>query len=59
MEENKLKNFTAYIEKDLESGMYVGVIPSVCGAHTMAETIDELQKKLTEVLELCLEEMEN
>jgi predicted RNase H-like HicB family nuclease len=51
-------NFTAYIEKDTESGMYVGTVPTLPGAHTFAETIDDLRSKLVEVIELCLEEME-
>jgi len=27
-------NFTTYIEKDPESGMYVGTVPTLPGAHT-------------------------
>ena len=53
-----IQNFTAYIEKDLESGMYVGTVPNLPGAHTFAESIDDLQNKLVEVITLCLEEME-
>ena len=53
------KSFTAVIQKDKESGLYVGIIPSVTGAHSMAETLDELQIKLQEVLELCLGEMDD
>ena len=49
---------TAYIEKDVETGLYVAIVPGIPGAHTQAETLDELQENLTEVLELCLEEME-
>lgn len=52
-------NFAAYIEKDRESGMYVGMVPTLPGAHTFAETIDELQTKLAEVIGLCLEEMDS
>lgn len=52
------RNFTAYIEKDNESGMYTGVVPGIAGAHTCAETIDELQVKLKEVISLCLESMD-
>jgi predicted RNase H-like HicB family nuclease len=52
-------NFTAYIEADPESGMYVGTVPNLPGAHTFAETIDDLRKKLTEVIALCLEEMDS
>jgi predicted RNase H-like HicB family nuclease len=50
------KVFTAFIEYDEESKLYVGIIPNVIGAHTQAETLDELQRNLQEVLELCLEE---
>lgn len=48
----------AYVEKDVESGMYVGIVPGIPGAHTQAENLDELQKNLKEVVELCLEEMD-
>lgn len=34
----------------------IGMVPNVPGAHTQAETLDELQRNLQEVLELCLEE---
>jgi len=46
-----------YIERDTETGLYVGIVPGIPGAHTQAETLDELQKNLKEVVELCLEEM--
>ena len=49
----------AYIEKDPETGLYVAVVPGIPGAHTQAETLDELQKNLIEVVELCLEEMDS
>lgn len=51
-----MKTFTAYVEWDPESKLYVGIIPGITGAHTQAATLDELQKNLKEVLELCLEE---
>ncbi|TKJ36359.1 MAG: hypothetical protein CEE38_11100 [Planctomycetes bacterium B3_Pla] len=49
---------TGYIEKDAETGLYVAIVPGIPGAHTQAETLDELQKNLKEVVELCLEEMD-
>lgn len=49
----------AYIEKDPETGFYVAVVPGIPGAHTQAETLDELQNNLKEVVELCLEEMDS
>jgi predicted RNase H-like HicB family nuclease len=50
------KTFTAFVEYDDETKLYVGIIPNVQGAHTQAETLDALQHNLQEVLELCLEE---
>ena len=52
------RRYTAYIEWDAESGMYIGVVPGIIGARTCAETIDELQDRLKEVISLCLEEMD-
>jgi predicted RNase H-like HicB family nuclease len=51
--------YTAYIEKDTESGMYIGTVPGLPGAHTCADTIDELREKLEEVITLCIEEMDS
>ena len=48
--------FTAYIEFDPETNLYVGSVPGIPGAHTQAENLTELQENLKEVLELCLEE---
>jgi len=53
-----MRQFKAYIEFDPESGFYMGIVPGISGAHTQAETLDELQNNLKEVLELCLEEYE-
>ena len=49
---------TGYIEKDPGTGLYVAIVPGIPGAHTQAKTLDELQKNLKEVVELCLEEMD-
>jgi predicted RNase H-like HicB family nuclease len=50
-----MKTFTAYVEFDEETKQYVGVVPGMTGAHSQGKTLDELQKNLKEVLELCLE----
>jgi len=49
---------TGYIEKDAETGLYTAIVPGIPGAHTQAETLDELRDNLKEVVELCLEEMD-
>jgi len=47
----------SYIEKDTETGLFIGIAPSVPGAYTQAATIEEVQKNLVEVIELCLQEL--
>ena len=51
------RSFTAYIERDPETGLLVGFVPGLPGAHTQAESLDELRANLAEVIELCLEEI--
>jgi predicted RNase H-like HicB family nuclease len=48
--------FTAYVEYDAETKLYVGTVPSLPGAHSQGATLDELQRNLSEVIALCLEE---
>ncbi|HMU15742.1 MAG: type II toxin-antitoxin system HicB family antitoxin [Bacteroidetes bacterium] len=48
---------TAHIERDPETGLYIGMVPSIPGAHSQAKSLDELQVNLKEVVELCFEEM--
>jgi len=52
----EMRAYTAYVEFDPETELYIGVVPGIPGAHTQAASLDELQKNLKEVLELCLEE---
>ena len=51
------RTFTAYVEYDPETKLYVGTVPSLHGAHSQGATLDELQQNLQEVVALCLEEM--
>ena len=48
-----MKTFTAYVEWDPDTSLYVGIVPGIPGAHSQAATLDELQKNMKEVLELC------
>lgn len=45
------KKFFAYIEYDKESKVYVGYIPSVNGAHTQADTLEELNIKFRLIID--------
>jgi predicted RNase H-like HicB family nuclease len=48
--------FTAYIEFDPDTKLYVGTIPGLPGAHSQGATLDELRVNLEEVVELILED---
>lgn len=51
--------FVAQVQRDNETGMYVGIIPNLPGAHTQAASLDQLNINLKEVITLCLEEMDD
>jgi predicted RNase H-like HicB family nuclease len=51
-----VRTFSAYVEWDPETRLYVGIVPGIPGAHTQAASLDELRDNLKEVMELCLEE---
>jgi predicted RNase H-like HicB family nuclease len=50
-----MKTYTAVVEKDPETDLYVGWIPGFRGAHSQGETLDELNDNLREVVEMLLE----
>ena len=51
-----IQPYTAIIEQDTATGYYVAYIPDLPGAHTQAETLEELKTNLQEVVALVLEE---
>jgi predicted RNase H-like HicB family nuclease len=51
-----MKTFTAVVEKDSATSLYVGYVPGFPGAHSQGKTLDELQINLREVLEMLLED---
>jgi len=53
-----MRTFTAVIERDPETGLLVGYVPGFPGAHSQAETLDELNRNLREVIEMLLEDGE-
>lgn len=53
-----MRNFTAIVEKCPDTGSYVGYVPGFPGAHSQAETLDELQRNLRVVIEMLLEDDE-
>ena len=53
-----MKTYTAIVERDPDTGWYVGYVPGFPGAHSQAETLDELNRNLKEVIALLLEDGE-
>jgi predicted RNase H-like HicB family nuclease len=53
-----VRTYTAVIERDPETGLFVGYIPGFRGAHSQAETLDELNQNLAEVVTMLLEDGE-
>ena len=53
-----MRTYTAVVERDPETGLYVGHIPGRPGADSQGDTLDELQANLREVVALLLEEGE-
>ncbi len=53
-----MKTYIAVVEKCPDTGLYVGYVPGFAGAHSQAETLDELQRNLREVIMMLLEDGE-
>jgi predicted RNase H-like HicB family nuclease len=49
-----MRTFTVIVERDPETGLFVGSVPGWPGAHTQAETPDELERNLREVISMLL-----
>ena len=52
-----MKTFTAYVEWDPETKLYVGIVPGLTGTHPQGATLDELNANMKEVMELSSQNM--
>jgi predicted RNase H-like HicB family nuclease len=50
-----MRTFTAVIERDQDTGMFVGSVPGWPGAHSQGAAMEELEAKLREVVAMLLE----
>ena len=57
-EDLMVKDYNVIIERDVE-GFYVASVPSLRGCHTQAKSLDELMTRMTEAIELCLEDLDD
>lgn len=53
-----MKTYTYIVEKCPDTNFYIGYVPGFQGAHSQAETLDELQQNMQEVIEMLLEDGE-
>ena len=53
-----MKTYTAVVERDHETGLFVGYVPGFPGAHSQGETLEELRENLVEVVSMLLEDDE-
>jgi predicted RNase H-like HicB family nuclease len=53
-----MRRFTAVIERCPETGLYVGYVPGLPGAHSQGQSIDELNANLAEVIEMLFQDGE-
>lgn len=51
-----MKTFTAIVERDSDTNLYIGYVPGFPGAHSQGETLDELDENLQEVVGMLLED---
>jgi predicted RNase H-like HicB family nuclease len=51
-----MHSYTAVIERDKDTGLYVGFVPGFHGAHSQGATLDELRQNLREVIAMLLED---
>ena len=53
-----MRYFSAVIERDPDTGFFVGFVPGFPGAHSQGATLDELNANLREVIAMLLEDGE-
>jgi predicted RNase H-like HicB family nuclease len=53
-----MRSYTAIIERDPDTGLFVGFVPGFPGAHSQGATLDELACNLKEVIGMLLEDGE-
>jgi predicted RNase H-like HicB family nuclease len=51
-----MRTFTAVIERDTDTGLFVGHVPGWAGAHSQGATLDEVRANLEEVIAMLLED---
>lgn len=53
-----MRTYTAIVEQDRDTGLFVGYVPGFRGAHSQGESLDELRQNLQEAVEMLLEDQD-
>ena len=53
-----MRTYTVVVERDADTGLFVGSVPGFPGAHSQVETLDELDANMREVVAMLLEDGE-
>ena len=53
-----MRTFTAVVERCPDTGFFIGYVPGLSGAHSQAETLEELNANLVDVLTMILDDGE-
>ena len=53
------RTYLAIVERCPDTGLFVGFVPGFPGAHTQAESLDELNANLREVVGMLVEDGES
>lgn len=51
-----MRSFDVVVVQDPATGLFVGYVPGWPGAHSQAESLDELKVNLREVIQMLLED---
>jgi predicted RNase H-like HicB family nuclease len=53
-----VRTFTAVVERDQQTNLFMGYVPGFAGAHSQGVTLEELRENLREVISMLLEDGE-
>jgi predicted RNase H-like HicB family nuclease len=53
-----MRTYNYIVEKCSDTGMYIGYVPGFPGAHSQADSLDELRNNMQEVVAMLLEDGE-
>lgn len=53
-----MRTYSVIVERDADTGTFVGWVPGWPGAHSQGDTLDEVEGNLREVIEMLLEDGE-